>query len=269
MPDALPTEDIAADPAGDRSVLGRVITILDTVADAPAPLALAALTRRTGMPKPTVRRIANALVERGMLSRTAEGYWIGARLVDQALLSTRQQRFAATIQPYLQDLHGLSRGMGAWFAEVRDDDLVVTASVLSRTHQASLDRTPWPRLSRYGPGTVLTAAGRLLIADDPELTAQILDRGCTPLTRYSVTDHRLPQLLERARSDGFAKESEQVMLGWGCAAVPVRDRSATLIGVLGVIGRAAGTEQPGLRRSLQRLSADLQSDLRRLPNWAA
>jgi DNA-binding IclR family transcriptional regulator len=58
----------------DHTVIGRAVAILDCIASAAGPLALAALTRRTGIPKPTVRRIANDLTKRGMLELTSDGY---------------------------------------------------------------------------------------------------------------------------------------------------------------------------------------------------
>jgi hypothetical protein len=48
----------------DHTVVGRAVAILDCVASAASPLPLAALTRKTGIPKPTVRRIASDLTER-------------------------------------------------------------------------------------------------------------------------------------------------------------------------------------------------------------
>ncbi|MFI9505293.1 IclR family transcriptional regulator [Nocardia sp. NPDC052566] len=246
----------------DGTVVGRTVAILDAVEGATAPVPLALLTRRTGIPKPTVRRIANALVERGILTRSTQGYSTGPRLIRYGMRAVRQQRIALTVQPYLQDAHAGSRGGMAWFATVDAGELLVTGSVFGRGHRTVFDRTPWPNLGDFGPSVVLTAVGRLHAAHDPQRADRIFDTGFAPLTRYSVTNpNRLRVLLDEAYDTGYAEENEQVLLGWGCMAVALRDAGGRMHGAFGVLGRRDHIATRGLRAGLERLTGDLGRQL--------
>jgi DNA-binding IclR family transcriptional regulator len=247
----------------DHSVLGRAVTILDCVVDAVAPLPLAVLTRRTGMPKPTVRRIANDLVERGMLERTPDGYLPGQRLIHQGLQSAHRHGVAVAVQPYLQDLHLRTRGQVAWVATMNRDQLTLTGAAFGREHVDEMRRPWFPTFSSLGPAMVLLACGRIEAGHNPELAERILASRFAPLTRYSVIERpRLQALIEEARDTGFAHEMEQATLGNSCMAAAMRDSSGRLVGVLGVAGRCRSIEARGVRSALRRSALLLQHELR-------
>jgi DNA-binding IclR family transcriptional regulator len=220
------------------------------------------LTRRTGIPKPTVRRIANDLTERGMLELTADGYLAGSRLISQGLHSALHRGTSVIAQPYVQDLHLQTCGELAWFATMDGYDLTMTATAFGRSHVAAMRNSIPPSLSKHGSSMVVLAAGRLQAAHQPQVADQILSTGWTPLTRYSVTDrHRLRNLLWEARDTGLAHESEQTMLGWTCLAAAVRDSAGRLIGALGVSGRGSNIDARGVRSALIRCTESLTAEL--------
>ncbi|MGW4350984.1 IclR family transcriptional regulator [Nocardia sp. NPDC004582] len=244
----------------DGTVIGRAVAVLEVVTCANEAVTLAALTRATGIPKSTVRRIANALADRRMLEITPEGYLPGARLVHQALRTTRRLDRALRIQPYLQDLHLQSAGEIAWFGAVEDGELVFTDAVFSRRYSSVLNGARWPRASVLGNSIVLSAAGRLQVAHDAEQADRILGTGWRPLTRYSVTNrNQLDSLLEQARDTGVATEAEQVMLGWSCSATAIRDSEGAMIGALGLIG--GGDRARSLVARVAKLGSQLQTEL--------
>ncbi|MFC9436163.1 IclR family transcriptional regulator [Nocardia sp. NPDC057030] len=246
----------------DRTVVGRTVAILDAVSGAPAPITLALLTKHTGIPKPTVRRIADALVQRGMLTRTPEGYRSGDRLIQQALRSTWHQRTAHTAQPYLQDLYARAPGEIAFYCALHNGELVNAGSVFGAAHRHSMRETAWPSLASLGPSVVLTATGRLQFAHHAEQAERVLTTGCAPLTRYSPAHPvRLRALLTDARDTGIAVEQEQSRLGWGCTAVALHDAAGELIGALGLAGRGSSTTTPAMRRATATLATALERDL--------
>lgn len=251
----------------DRTVVGRTVTILDEVTSAPTPITLALLTKNTGIPKPTVRRIANALVQRGMLTRTPQGYWAGDRLIHQGLRSTWHQRTAHTAQPYLQDLYARAPGEIAFYCGLHNGELVNVGSVFGAAHRHSMQETAWPSLASLGHSVVLTATGRLQFAHHAEQAERILTTGCPPLTPYSPAHPgRLRALLTDARDTGIAVEQEQSRLGWGCTAVALHDTAGTLIGALGLAGRGSTTTTPAIRRATVVLAESLQRDLGEMLN---
>ncbi|RDI50548.1 IclR family transcriptional regulator [Nocardia mexicana] len=249
--------------ADDHTVIGRAVAILDAVTEAAGPVPLAELTRRTGIPKPTVRRIANDLAERDMLARTPEGYAAGSRLIHQGPRSAFQSGHALTVQPYLQDLHRHSRGELAWFATMNDGELTVAGAAFGRPHVPAIKAACWPSTELLGPSMVLLASGRLQIAHQPERADAVLAGGWAPLTRYSLMDRRrMRDLLTQARDTGFAREVEQFTLGWSCIGAVLRDGTGAMIGALGITGRCDRIEARGLDVELRRSAQALERELR-------
>lgn len=246
----------------DRTVVGRTVAILDCVVDATGPVPLAILTRRTGIPKQTVRRIANDLAVRGMLDHCEEGYLPGERLLHHGLMSAHRQRTAAVVQPHLQDLHLHSRGQSAWFARMNNGVLSLAGAAFGRRQAVEMTWPCFPSVARMGPAMVLFAVGRIEVAESPELTDTVLRGGWAPFTRYSVTEQRrLRSLLEQARDSGFAHESEQTVLGMGCMAASVRHTDGRLLGVVGVGGACGALEVNGLRAALRRSAETLAREI--------
>ncbi|MBO0821217.1 MAG: helix-turn-helix domain-containing protein [Nocardiopsaceae bacterium] len=248
--------------ADDGTVVGRVAEILEAVADAGGPLTLAELARGTGIPKPTARRIAASLIERGLLDRTPDGYVLGGRLLRYGLHALIRHPAMLAAQPYLQDLHQRSGGELAWFGILHDGELTLADAVFGRAHQIPLRTSAWPGTALLGPSVVLLASGRLQVAHHPDQADRILSAGWTRMTRYSVTDpRRMRDLLAEARDTGFAQEEEQTRLGWGCVAAVLRDPGGQMIGAIGVTGRTATIAARGLRGGLLRSSHALQGEL--------
>jgi DNA-binding IclR family transcriptional regulator len=247
----------------DHTVVGRTIAILDAVVEAIAPIPLAGLTRQTGIPKQTVRRIADDLVARGMLERSEEGYLPGQRLMHHGLLSAHRHGVALTVQPYLQDLHLRSRGQAVWFATIHHGELILAGAAFGRSYAAPMAKSWFPTMSKLGASRVLLAAGAIEVADQPELADQILNSGCSPLTRHSVTNtRRLRSLVEQVRDTGFAHEVEQAVLGMSCMAAALRGSSGQLMGVIGLTGRRSAMEAPALRNAVRHAGESLVRDLR-------
>lgn len=247
----------------DRTVIGRAVAIIEAVADSRDPVSLATLTRRTGIPKATVRRIANDLAQRGMLELTPQGYRAGTQLIYHGLRAAQQHGFVLTAQPYIQDLYLRTRGEIVWCASLYGGELTLNGSAFGRNYAAVMKRQNWPSLASFGASMVLTAAGRLQIAAHEDQAGQILATGWAPLTPYSVTDPRkLRALLDEARDTGFAHEREQTTVGWSCAASAVRDATGAFIGAIGVTGRSTILAQPSLHTSLLRSVESLQHELR-------
>lgn len=247
----------------DHTVLGRAVAILDCVVDAVDPLPLAVLTRLTTIPKPTVRRIANHLVDRGMLELTPDGYVPGQRLIHHGLQSAFHDGTVVTVQPHLQDLHLRTRGEAAWFARMHQGELVVTGAAYGRQHIAELHKAWFSRMSRLGPSMILLAMGIIEVANRPDLADRILFSGWPPLTRYSITDKgRMRRVLAEAFDTGFAQEVEQTKLGVACVAAALRDSSGQLVGAIGATGQCRAIGTSGVRAGLERSAELLERELR-------
>ncbi|MER7008077.1 helix-turn-helix domain-containing protein [Dactylosporangium sp. NPDC000555] len=166
----------------DGTVTGRVLTVLDAVADLNDGATLATLTRRTGIPKPTVRRIAADLVNRGVLQREGSVYSLGPRLLEFGQRAAPELRLLA--QPHLYDLFHRTREV-VWVSTFTESSNVLVASAFGHDRAADM-RRPWPstlRSFRF----LNSAAGLVLLAERPELAEEFRARPLPRLTPYSLT----------------------------------------------------------------------------------
>lgn len=250
----------------DHTMVGRVVAITDAVAAANEPLSLAALTRATGLPKPTVRRIANDLVRHQILESTPEGYGLGTRVAFYGLRAVSEKELSVLAPPHLRDLSLRARGEVSWCGEFFGDEVVFRQLSFGHEYREALRTQTWPSASLLGSSIALTAAGRLQAAFDPELSEQLEHTGCQPLTRYSATTPReLRVLLEEARATGLAYEREQVTLGWSCVAAAIVDADDQLRGVVGITGRSSTAAQRSMQRALITAADSIGRGLGRVP----
>ena len=87
-----------------KSVLGRALTLLTAFRPGDAELTLAELTRRTGLPKPTVHRMLAELAEWNVVERTSHGIRLGMRLFELGQLAPLQRGLREAAAPFLSDL---------------------------------------------------------------------------------------------------------------------------------------------------------------------
>lgn len=95
---------ITADSATPSAVIDRVSLLLDAF-DGPGRLTLAQLVRRTGLPRSSVHRMLERLVQLRWLRRDGRDYELGTRLVELGSLAVHQDRLHAAALPMLYELH--------------------------------------------------------------------------------------------------------------------------------------------------------------------
>ena len=244
----------------DHTVTGRVVAVLDAVAALDDAATLAALTRRTGIPKPTVRRIASDLVTRGLLVRHADRYQLGPRLLEFTSHAARQQGIRHAAIPHVQDLFART-GEIVWVSAFTDTSNALLHSAFGTNRAADMQR-PWPNAIR-SPGFLTTAAGRILLTDRPELAEHLHTRSLPRLTPYTLTHPaKIATAIKTARDTGIAIEHEESLLGYSCIAAGVRGPDQRVIGVIGVLGRVGNFTAERLTRPLLAAAADVEHTLR-------
>ncbi|WP_269938704.1 helix-turn-helix domain-containing protein [Arthrobacter sp. HY1533] len=223
----------------DGTVVGRALEIMNAVA-LRLQTPLAELAARTGIPKPTARRIAEDLVRRQILVRAPHGYAMGCAL-DHFSQAAALQRMFPDAHEQLVELQARCGG-NAWFSAVGRTGTAGPAPV-EMVHDAGLpapDAAPWPDLTNP-KNLVNTAAGHLVLAHRPELLEQVARTGLPRATPYSpATVRQLEGILRQIHELGASVESEQYMLGWRCVAVQFRGPgdSRVILGVSAPTGRS-------------------------------
>jgi DNA-binding IclR family transcriptional regulator len=243
----------------DHTVTGRVMAVLDAVADLGDRATLAAVTRRAGIPKATVRRIANDLVARGMLAREEYLYQLGPRLLELGIHAVAQNQLHLAASPHVNELFART-GEIAWVSAFTDTSHVLLDSAFGLNRAADM-RRPWPTRIRSA-SFLTTAAGLVLLADRPELTDDLRSRPLLRSTPHTVTTWpRLLDAIQSVRDGGVATEHEQSILGYNCVAARICGPDGSVIGVLGVLGRADRLVAQRLTRPVLAAAAEIERAL--------
>ncbi len=225
-------------------VLDKAVEILDSVAAEPA--SLAALVKRTGLPRATAHRLAVALEAHDLLDRDSEGRFIlGTKLSElagqagDALLDA-----AAPVLVWLRDETGESAQLYR-----REGAIRVAVAVAER---ASGLRTTVP-IGSHLPLTAGSAAQVLLAWESSDAITDIL-------ARSQFTDR---QLLE-VRRRGWAQSVGQREAGVASVSAPVRGADGTVVAAVSIsgpierFGRTPGHQfAPAVQAAARRLSAAL------------
>ncbi|MCR3754299.1 IclR family transcriptional regulator [Lentzea californiensis] len=245
----------------DRTVTGRVVAVLDVVAASEGTVSLAELTRVTGIPKATVRRIAEDLCARRMLRRGAGGgYLLGPHMINLGMRATTQLGLRDAAIPYVQELFART-GEIAWVGACSGMTFTMMDTAYGANRAAAVSRYGWPMDTSHS-ALVATAAGRLVLAEEPALTDRVRARPLSALTQHTVTSWpKLTAMFDAIRDSGMATEHEQSRLGFSCAAVGLRDRAGNLVGVLGVTGHTATLAVQRLTRPLRTAAEDITRTL--------
>lgn len=187
---------------------------------------LSSLTRRTGMPRSSVLRLARKLVEIGALERLDDGnYVIGLRLLELASLAPRGHGLRAEAMPYMEDLFYVTRQHV--LLAVRDGDEAMLVERLS-AHAATPVRF---RVGGRMP-LVATGVGLVLLAHAPVDVQEQMLRDFTPREDEALVQldstAELRRALAEVRRGGYAVAQRTGPGGLSTVAAPVFDEGGVV-----------------------------------------
>jgi DNA-binding IclR family transcriptional regulator len=226
------------DPYRRREVrsVARALDILSAFSVAHPRLHLSELAEAVGLPRPSARRIAVTLIERGFLRQDPDGaYLLGVRLlelgsqVSESSAITHRTRAAADELARVTDETVL-------IAEVDWSDLsLLIIGKRQPTHPVAAT-SPIGRRLALASGCMAKA---VLSGLPPErVTAIVPQLRLAPRTVRTIVD---PQLLvaevEASRARGYAIQSGEFLAGMAGVAVPIHV-SGRVVGALAVVGAA-------------------------------
>ncbi|MCZ2826684.1 MULTISPECIES: IclR family transcriptional regulator [unclassified Modestobacter] len=214
--------------AADGGLSGRqpkavqsALAVLECVARLGAGVTAKEVAESLGMPPATVYRLLNLLVGEQYLVRLPDlsGFALGRKVAGLAG-AIAPVRVPSAARAVLADLR----------KEVRAGVhlILYTATTL---RVADMD----PDLPLQDPALVerhlhATAAGKLLLAEQPEWRDLVPPAKLTRLMRATVTrPDALDACLTRVRADNWAGQAGELHEGTACLAVPVRDAEGSLI----------------------------------------
>jgi IclR family acetate operon transcriptional repressor len=240
----------------------KTFGLLETLVQANRPLSLPELALLTGMPKPTIHRVARLLEAEQMLEREPQSrlYRPGRRLLTFSLDVIATSARSAPRHAVLEALSG----------EIGE---TCNFGMMVENHVVYVDRveSAWPFGLHFEPGSRVplhcTAMGKLLLATQPrDLRDELLKTiALQAYTGRTITDAgKLARELENIRRNEVSIDNQEFLAGVVCLAVPVKDESRAVRGALAVsapVARMSVADAqrriPALRKAATRLSKTL------------
>ncbi|WP_329096995.1 IclR family transcriptional regulator [Actinomadura citrea] len=224
-----------AKPRNQSSSLRRALAVLDHVRDHAGArgVSLTRIADDLDISKSTVLRLAQPLIDGGLLARDRETGWFrlghGALRLGQAYLSTLDMRsVAADPLRRLQHLAGETCHLVVY--EAPD---VVYIDKVENEHNVRMASRVGLRMPAYR-----TAVGKAVLAwlgeDDLQ---RVVAAGMPARTERTITDPaRLAAELERVRLTGYAVDDRENEPEVRCVAAPIFDHTDRPVGALSVSG---------------------------------
>jgi DNA-binding IclR family transcriptional regulator len=199
-----------------KSVLAKVMEVLDAYGPDDRVLTLAALGRRTGLPKTTIHRVVNDLVAARLLERAEPGFRLSRHLFELGLRSSEERVLVDVAVPYMEDLYELCHE--TVHLGVRDGFDVVYLAKIGGHRQVTAPSRVGGRLPLH-----CTAIGKALLAhSSQDLLAAYFDRPIERRSPRTVIAHGLlRRQLDEVSARGIAFEHEESAVGLACVAAPV------------------------------------------------
>lgn len=231
----------------ERDLVGsleRGLGVVEILAAHPDGMTLTEMAEAAGLTRAGARRFLLTLVATGYAAQAGRRFSLSPKLISVARAWLAGSSLWAFAEPFMREVSTtLNESCSA--AVLSGPDVVYVARIPGR-HILSVALHVGTRLPAY-----CTSMGRVLLAGLPQeerdaLLAAAPIRAATPKT---ITD---PNLLARAIAvageNGYAIVDEELELGLRSIAVPVRDRSGTVVAAINVSTQSARMSVDAMRR---------------------
>src|SRR5580704_1279798 len=227
-----PTERDSSAPSARG--LDRAATILGAFDATHRELTLAALVRRSGLPRSTTHRTADRMLRLGWLDKPDEHYRIGNRLFEISGLAPIRHELREAVLPFLQDLYNATH-TAVQLGVLDGPEILIVEKITGHR--------PMPMLSQVG-GTIPThcsALGRAILAFSSEETVRsVIAAGLAGRTPRTITNpDALRRELAAIPDRGWALDREEGNIGVSCVGAPIFGPLGDVVAALSVTGPTA------------------------------
>ena len=230
-----PLDPVRAERNGPQrlSSVATAVRLLKTFSEGEAEIGVTTLSKRLGVAKSTVYRLASTLVAEGMLEQNRENdkYRLGLALFGLGALVRQRMNVSTEARPHIfalreatnETVH-LAVPEGAQIIYVYD--LESTQAIRQRANLG--ERKP----------AFCSAEGRAMLAfADSQTLEAVIAAGLVARTpRTDVNPRNLARALEQERAQGYAMEDEQSEMGMRSLAAPIRDSEGRVVAAVGIAG---------------------------------
>lgn len=241
-----------------KSVLGKARLILEAFSVERDQLSLSELARETGIAKATVHRLAQDLIDWGVLERRGTDYQLGMRLFELGQNVSRQRLLRDLCRPYMEYL--LKATNETVHLGVRDGLDVLYVEKLSSNALTARPTRVAGRMPLH-----CTATGRVLLADaGPDVLRDVVHSGLSPFTSHTITSpRRLREELRRIRQDRVTVEREEIRVGYLSVAVPLVGADGGTVAALSITAIAARADVRRYSHLLESVSRAISQAMER------
>lgn len=198
------------------SMVDRVVVILGVFEHSAGMLTLGQVSSRSGLPRSSVHRILQQLVDARWLHRVDNEYTLGLRMFEIGSHVVSRSRLTHVAQPLMQDL-SVGTGHVVQLA-VLDEQDVVYLEKIGGGFASMLPSRVGGRMPAH-----CTGVGKALLAYSPRAVLdRYLEGGLRRRTGASIaTPENLEAALARIRDTGYAVERDEAVPGVACVAAPI------------------------------------------------
>ncbi len=219
---------------GPQSV-GRIISILESLANSGGGATLSELAVDTGAPKTSLVGLLAGLMAEGCLVRDEMGrYLLGQRFISLSMRATAGRELMMITRPALADLAEMTGETAVLGALAPDADLATYLDKVESANPIRYAVTVGERRDLY-----CTAAGKVLLAgfDPAHLTAYLKATARQQFTASTITSIRdLRSELSRIREEGIARTRDERIEGASGLAAPIHGSGGDVIAALLIAG---------------------------------
>jgi DNA-binding IclR family transcriptional regulator len=233
-------------PAAPTAGLDRAAAIFDAFDEVHRELTLAALVRRSGLPRSTVHRTAERMIKLGWLDKPVDRYRVGTRIFELSGLVAVRRELREAALPFMQDLYSAAQ-------------TTVQLGVLEGVNVLIVEKISGhrrlPMLSQVGSmiPAHCSALGRVILShSDDETVESVLRDGLRSRTSRTITSESAWRAeLASVRAHGWAADREEGNIAINCVAAPVFDASGEVAAALSVTGPATLIKPEQLATAVQ------------------
>lgn len=245
---------------GDGALV-KALHLIHAILDAPGSLPVAQLAASQGLALSSAYRQLRPFVEGGWITRSKRGHLsLGPRLLDLALSNDLNGALASIARPHLR---ALASALGQTVhLGILEDGMVTYLVKEAPKHNTEMLTREGMQLEAYCSGI-----GKVLLAHlGEDVQNSYLNEGdFIALTPHTVTDtETMKHEWSVIRTQGFALDKEEVLVGLHCLAVPVLARNGKVVAALSTshmvqARQRSSRDQNKARSLLQACAAQLLS----------
>lgn len=249
--------------AGERSpVIERAASILFAFSIAEPELTLGELSKRTGLPPSTARRLLTQLIEANLVQQdpATQRYGLSLRLVQLSAVALQTEGMVSQSNPVLRELME-ETGETAFLGQLGGQGVMYLAVVEPRTAVRISTHAGETRLAH------VTSIGKALLAElsEAELDDWLATHPLDPIgPNVHTSADSLKADLAEIRQRGYAINYRESSPDFASVAAPVRDHHQRAVAAVAIAGPAYRTpveNLPGMGRTVmaaaQRISRQL------------